>query len=209
MNLKRITSHVAIALLTFVVGIALTLCWFSQKQVEQQQQPAASVTSAASIAPNQIPKSENLPKEIKFPRVGSEVTTVAGKVEIIESDFLTWTVNLNGREILSSNEDGSLPPYVLKHVESRISPFDQVIILGHVDGNCCELLRFWFLGLKADGSYFLSKAIGDGFIHAPEIIVGKESIKVRIRSGTDLRPHVGFMRGGVWMLRNGRVTKQR
>lgn len=208
MNLKRTASHVAVALLTFTVGITLAALWLPQRRAERLLQSPAAVVNANSILQNQASKSDTLLKEIEFPRVWSETLTVAGKVEIVESDFLTWKVSLNGKEILSSDEDGSLPPDVLKHVKSRVAPFDEVVVLSQMDGTCCELMRFWFLGLKADGAYFLSKAIGDGFVHVPEVIVEDDNVRVKIRSGYG-RHDVGFMRGGTWMLRNGRVTKQR
>jgi hypothetical protein len=178
-------------------------------QVEQPQQLPVSVVSIDSTVQEQISKSGSLPKEVSFPRVWHEVATVSGKLEIVESDFLTWKVSLNGEELLSSDEDGSLPPSVIKHIGSRVTPFDEVVVIGHADGNCCELQRFWFLGLRSDGSYFLSKAIGDGFVYAPEVIVEGNSVKVNIRSGHDPRPHIGFMRGGVWELKNGKVKKLR
>ncbi len=209
MYLKRFTSHIAVASLTFAVGVTVTSLLLSRKQLERPQQLPVSVVSTNSIVQEQGSKSGNLPREVSFPRVWYEVVTVGGKLEIVESDFLTWKVSLNGRELLSSDENGSLPPGVIKHIESRVAPFEEVAVIGHADGNCCELQRFWFLGLRSDGSYFLSKAIGDGFVYAPEVIVEGDSVKVRIRSGRDARPHVGFMKGGVWVLKNGKVKRLR
>jgi hypothetical protein len=203
MYLKRFASHVAVASLTFIASVALTSLLLSQRRVEEAQQSTISVGSANSIQ-GQASKSEKLLKEIRFPRVWDEVATAGGKLEIVESDFLTWRVSLNGRDLLSSDEHGSLPPLVIKH---RVTPFDEVAVIGHADGNCCELHRFWFLGLRSDGSYFLSKAIGDGFVNAPEVIVEGDSLRVRIRSGLDPRPHVGFMLGGEWVLKNGKVKR--
>ena len=209
MNLNRIVSRVAVALLTFAVGVTLTLLWLSQRRGIHPQQTHSSAVSTDSVVHDQASKKDVLLKEVKFPRVWSEAVTVTGKLEVVESDFLTWKVSLNGKEILSSDENGSLPPSVEKHVRSRIKPFDEVVILTQVDGNCCELRRFWFLGLRADGSYLLPKAIGDGFVHGPGIVVGEDSVKVKIRSGYDPRPDVGFMRGGVWMFKNGKVKRLR
>ena len=211
MKLKRIVSHATVAALTFVVGIALASLRSSQERVDNPLQSSLPVLRGTSTAHNQMPESKSPPGEIEFPRVWGEVATVVGKLEIVESDFFTWKVSLNSTEILSSEGDGSLPPSVLKHVGHRVPPFDEVIVLRQVGGTCCEFIRFWFLGLKEDGAYFLSDAIGDGFAHAPQVIVGDGYVKVKVRSGYEHNPldGDGFLPGGTWVLRNGRVHKEK
>lgn len=210
MSLKRTVSYFAVASSTFLVGFALL--WFSQRQVNQPEKSSnlrtAESTVTTSIVEDQAPK-ESLFNEIKFPRVWSENETVAGKVEVVESDHLNWSVSLNGKEILTN--DGSLPPSVFKHIRSRVSPFDEVLVLWQETGTCCEFGRFWFLGVKADKSYHLSTAIGEGFAHVPNVIVGSDYVKVKVRDGyiPNESKGEGFLPGGTWVLKNGRVRRQR
>lgn len=204
MSTKRTLSYVAIATFTFLLGSTLTLIWLSQRQVKPSQPPLIVPLKESSI----LEKPNSL-KEIKFPRVWHETVTTAGKVEIVESDFLTWKVTLNGEEIFSDDE--SLPPDVLKQIRSRVAPFDEVLVLWQESGTCCEFGKFWFLGVKADKSYFLSKAIGNGFAHVPDVIVGNDYVKVKIRSGYmhNEPKETSYLPGGTWILRNGRVRKER
>jgi hypothetical protein len=209
MNPKRAATYVAAATLTFSVGFALArLPRRQERHSRPDAHPSKESADAGRAAPVKSPDAGTPLEEIRFPRAWSETVTSAGRVEVVESYFLTWKVKLNGREILSSGEEGSLPPGVLKHVRGRVPPFDDVIVLDQATGTCCEFGRFWFLGLRADGSYFLSEAIGDGFAHLPEVAAGRGGVRVTVRSGYG-RHGVGPLRGGTWLLKGGRVIRQK
>ncbi|MEO6589401.1 MAG: hypothetical protein ABIP06_08855 [Pyrinomonadaceae bacterium] len=152
----------------------------------------------------EIPKAQtSLLKERKFPDVWDAKETVAGKLEIIETDFLEWKIVLDGKQILV---DGDLPPNIDAQITNKISPFDEVIVFSQASGTCCEFGRFWFLGLKSDGSYHFSKPIGNGFANIPQVSVGKNYVKVKVRGGRENHGEF-YMPGGEWIFQNGRVRK--
>ena len=143
-----------------------------------------------------------------FPAVLEEVETVAGKVDVYHrAESLSWSVRINGASVLES--DKSLFPYILKHIKTRISPFDELIIFHRVEGTYCNGGRFWFLGLKRDGTHKVFDGIGQCFAVEPKVTVGRNYVKVSVRGGFGNRPLDGepYLNGGVWVFQNGRIRK--
>ncbi|MGI9035999.1 MAG: hypothetical protein ACR2GD_08170 [Pyrinomonadaceae bacterium] len=214
MRSRRITFSLFLALLTFSIGVAVAD--FLPKQIvvpqETQALPLAlplkensfEFSNSQSSKLFEIPKAQNSPlKERAFPDVEDTKVTVAGKLEIISTDFLEWKIVLDGKQIFA---DGDLPPQIVAQITRKVSPFDEVIVFMQESGNCCEFGRFWFFGLKSDGSYHFSKPIGDGFAGVPKISVGKNYVKVKVRGG--LENHGEFyLPGGEWIFKNGHVRK--
>ncbi len=212
MSARRISFNIFSALLTFSVSVAAAWFYFLPKQVVTPQENQAlplkenpfEFSNSQSSKLFEIPKAQNSPlKERTFPDVWDAKTTVAGKLEIIETDFLEWKIVLDGKQILA---DGDLPPHIDAQITSKISPFDEVIVFSQSSGTCCEFGRFWFLGLKVDGSYHFSKPIGNGFAGAPKVSVVKNYVKVKIRGGHENNDEF-YLPGGEWILQNGRVRR--
>ncbi len=132
------------------------------------------------------------------------ITTVAGTLDVIETDFLVWKVVLNGKVILA--DSGEFPPHIDFQEQKRIFPFDEVIVLSAEGGNCCEFIRFWFIGVKYDGGFFISKPIGDGFAHQPTFSSGEGFVKVKIGGGPDSH-RWSYLSGGEWVFRKGKVFR--
>lgn len=205
MNTRRILFGIFSALITFSVSVALISFWFLPKSSEKKEVlVAATEKSTFELGANQLPQPYPF-KEQAFPDIRDERITVAGKLEIIETEPLEWKITLDGKQILS---DEYLPPNIDGHIKSKVSPFDEVVVLTQSSGTCCEFERFWFLGLKSNGSYYLSKAIGDGFATVPVISASKDYVKVKVRGGRENHGE-GYLAGGEWILQNGRVRKRR
>lgn len=137
-----------------------------------------------------------------------EVETVAGKVDVYHrAEPLSWSVRVNGASVLES--DKSLSPYILKHIKTRIAPYDELIIFHRVEGTYCNGGRFWFLGLKRDGTHKVFDGIGQCFAAEPTVRVGRNYVKVSVRGGFGNRPLDGepYLNGGMWLFHNGRIRK--
>ena len=135
--------------------------------------------------------------------------TVAGDLMIVYGDDPIKDkdrIILAGKLIL---EDEDLSPNVLAHIERRIPPFDEVVVLHRVRGTYCNGGTFWFLGLKRDGFHHISRGIGDCFAHEPVVTARDSFVKVRVRSGFGNNPLPGepYLPGGIWLYKNGRVSK--
>lgn len=212
MCLKRIKFSFFTAFLTFFIGVAAAWFYFSPNQVVVPQEalnsrlkvkPIEFINSQSSEL-FEIPKTQTSPiKERSFPEVLDAKETIAGKLEIIETDFLEWKIVLNGKQIFA---DTDLPPNIDAQITGRFSPFEEVIVFSQASGTCCELGRFWFLGLKSDGSYRFSESIGNGFANIPQISAGKNYVKVKVRGGRENHGEF-YLPGGEWIFQNGRVRK--
>jgi hypothetical protein len=134
--------------------------------------------------------------------------TVAGDLRIVYGNPVKDKdrITLSGKVIL---EDEELSPDILNHIKRRIPPFDEVVVLHRVRGTYCNGGTFWILGLKRNGSYHISRGIGECFAHEPVVTVGNGSVKVRVRSGFGNHPLPGepYLPGGIWLYKNGRVFK--
>jgi hypothetical protein len=204
MKARRLLIGIFSASVTFSFSVALASLWLVLKPLDKTKEVPASTAERITPESNALPRPFLL-KERTFPDVWDEKPTAAGKLEIIETEPLEWKITLDGKQIYS---DEDLPPQIESHVTSADPPFDEVVVLSQASGTCCEFRRFWFLGLKSDGSYYLSKAIGHGFADMPVITAGKDYVKVRVRGGRENHGE-GFLPGGEWVLRNGRVVKLR
>lgn len=204
MKARQILTGLFSASVTFCLGVVLASLWLVFKPLgttrEAQPPTAETITPKSYASPRPPPF-----KERTFPDVWGEKTTVAGNLQIIETGPFEWKITLGGKQIYS---DEDLPPQIEGHVAGAIPPFDEVVVLSQASGTCCEFRRFWFLGLKSDGSSFLSKPIGHGFADVPVISTGRDYVKVKVRGGRENHGE-GFLPGGEWVFRNGRVVKLR
>src|SRR5258708_26202565 len=147
--------------------------------------------------------------EITFPRTFDEISTVAGKLEIIEPNQpLDWQIKLDGKVILEGDD---LPPVIEKDIHKHILPFEEVIVLTQESGTCCEIGNFRFLGLSRNKSYKISKSIGDGFAYRPTISIGKDFVQVKVRGGNTSHHFVEepYLFGRTWVFENGKSRKIR
>jgi hypothetical protein len=201
MSVRRITIGIFSAPLTFSIGVAVAwFCFVPRQVVVPREVPALSQKGK----PFEIQRTQpSLLKERAFPDVWDAKTTVAGKLEIVETDFLEWKIVLNGNQVLA---DGDLPPQISAQITNKISPFDEIIVFTQASGTCCEFGRFWFLGLKSDGSYHFSKPVGNGFAHVPKVTFSKDYVKVKVRGGRENHGEY-YLPGGEWIFKNGRVRK--
>jgi hypothetical protein len=207
--MRCLRFRVAAALLTFIVGIAATYLWLSGRHLALDEK--SPITSAGGNLPlnadagGQEPANLNVPKE-QYPGVFERVDTIAGEVEIINSAPPSWQISLNGRPILKGE---SLPPSILEHVKRGISPYDDVIVFHRLEGSYCGGGTFWFLGIRRDGSYYLSEGIGECFADFPIVLLGTDYVKVRVRGGYGINPAPGepYLPGGTWLFKGGHVKK--
>jgi len=192
--------HLLCAICTFCLSIALTGDYRANPGVDLEtftQQPEfAAMPSQQKLEPT---------FERSYPSVGDTEATNAGYFEVIETDFFKWKLALDGKELMAGE---GLPPHINQTVTKKVSSFDEVIVLTQETGTFCEFGRFWFLGLRSDGSYRLSKPIGQGFAYLPDVTATKDYVKVRIRGGRVVNWE-GYLPGGEWTFRDGTVQKTR
>ena len=193
MTSKRFILGIISAALTFSIGIYVAKFNFPTGQFE-------IYTSVDTVISNTRPSPS---RERTFPDVRNTKTTVAGKLEIVKTDPLNWKIVLSGKDVLTGK---GLPPQIKKEVKKRITPFDQVIVLTEATGTCCELGPFRFLGLRSNGTFVITEAIGDGFAFHPQISATDKYVKVRLRDGRE-SSGIGRVPGGEWIFENGRVRK--
>jgi hypothetical protein len=146
------------------------------------------------------------------PREEERVETCAGPVVITRIHLWSeYEVTVNGRPILRTKEgdEGSefkaTPiPFILKHVRTPVAPFDEVVVFQQRNsGNACKGVEIWFLGLKRDGSYQVTKHID---------YCGNVDPKIRVKSDrlTIVLPEAKLYWGHYfpaerWEYRNGEI----
>jgi hypothetical protein len=196
MTSKRFILGITFAAITFSVGIYTAKFYSPTSQIDVSSSVGSSIYIPAETS-NTRPSPL---RERTFPDIRDTKTTVAGKLEI-ETDSLNWKIVLNGNDVLAG--EGS-PPQIEKELRKRITPFDEVIVLTDETGTCCEIGPFRFLGLRSNGTFVITEAIGDGFAFHPQISATDEYVKVRIRGGSE-SSGTGRLPGGEWIFENGQV----
>lgn len=202
--MRHFNSLLIVTLLAFAIGILGSTLWMVKRH--DLILPIEKTVEHQSLLENKA-VFQNPLQEPTFPRLWSEIKTKAGKIEVIEADYLNWQVKLNDKEILSHNN--SLPPEFLEYIQAPISPFEEVIVLHRSEGTYCNGGTFWFLGLKENGTYEISKGTGECFAYLPVVTSGKDFVKVQIRSGYGNNHLEGeeYLNGGTWIFKNGKVYK--
>lgn len=149
----------------------------------------------------------NLAQGLEYPREVTRLKTIAGDLQITLLAQGKWCLKLADKIIL---QEDNLQMSVLKYINQKITPFDEVVVLHRPEGSYCNGGTFWFLGLKHDGTYQLSTGIGECFAQTPVVIAGKNMIKVTVKGGYgNNRIDEPYLRGGTWFYKNGRVIKYR
>ncbi len=150
----------------------------------------------------------NFAQELQYPFVVTRVKTIAGDLKIILPTQGKWHLKLADKIIF---QDDSIQMGVLKHINQKIKPFDEVIVLHRREGSYCNGGTFWFLGLKQDGTYQLSTGVGECFSQEPVVVVGKNFVKVTVKSGYGNNRVEGepYLQGGTWFYKNGQIIKKK
>jgi hypothetical protein len=148
-------------------------------------------------------------QDLKYPFVKDRALTVAGEVTVVLPEMHKWQLQLNGQVILDGDVEGAISPSILKHVRRRVPPFDGVIVLHQVEGSYCNGGMFRFLGLGRNGSFELSKGVGECFAREPVVSAGRGYVRVTVRGGYGNNPIPGepYLPGGTWLYQRGRVLK--
>jgi len=146
------------------------------------------------------------------PREAERVETCAGPVVITRIHlWKEYEVTVNGRPILHTNEDddssefGATPiPFILKHVKTPVAPFDEVVVFQQRNsGNACKGVEIWFLGLKRDGSYQVTKHINSCGSVDPKILVNSDRLTIVLPRA---KHNWGYdFPAGRWEYRNGEI----
>jgi len=199
MTSMRFILGITFAAITFSIGVYTPKFYSPTSQLEASPSVGISIDTPAGTS-NTGPSSL---RQRTFPDVRDTTITVAGKLEIIKTDPINWKIVLNGKLVLAGE---GLPPEIEKEVRKRIASFDTVIVLTEETGTCCELGPFRFLGLRSNGTFVITEAIGDGFAFHPQISATDKYVKVRLRDGRE-SSGIGRVPGGEWIFENGRVRK--
>jgi hypothetical protein len=150
----------------------------------------------------------NLAQGLQYPYVVTHVKTIAGDLKIVFPTQGKWHLKLGDKIIF---QDDFIQMSVLKHIKQKIAPFDEVVVLHRREGSYCSGGTFWFLGLKQDGIYQLSTGVGECFSQEPEVVVGKNFVKVTVKSGYGNNRVEGepYLQGGTWFYENGQIIKKK
>lgn len=148
----------------------------------------------------------NLAQGMQYPYLDTQVKTIAGDLQIVLTGKGKWHLKLANKIIF---QDDYLQMSVLKHITQKIAPFDEVVVLHRRDGSYCNGGAFWFLGLKQDGSHQLSSGTGECFAKIPVVFIGKNFVKVTVKSGYGNNHIEGepYLHGGTWLFQNGKIIK--
>jgi hypothetical protein len=187
------------------IALALVLALASCERREASgSRPAASPWSAptgtTTPAPSLVPF--DLPVE-PFPRV---VSTVAGVLTIVEPPGCG--IMLGARAILVPGCQESIE--AVKHFANGLMPFDEVVVLQEVSmGNACNGGPIWFLGLRRDGTFELSKPLD--FCGGKDAVIRPEPgrITVFIPGGTPNRPvnPTDYIPSETWAFQQGQLAQ--
>ncbi|MGC2236774.1 MAG: hypothetical protein WA584_11470 [Pyrinomonadaceae bacterium] len=135
-----------------------------------------------------------------------EMDTSAGKLSISSTSGELECVIKLGKKVISTY-DCDTSPYVLKHVKSAISPFDEVIVFqNRMLGNACDGTDIFFLGINKNGSYKISDSIGYCGGPAPLVTVGANKITITFPRRRPNRG-TGWLRKEVWEYKNGKIRE--
>ncbi len=144
--------------------------------------------------------------------------TAAGELKIVQLDKgqlgNQFAITINDKIVLKTNgEDGTSQfsetpvPEILKYVQKEIAPFDEVVVFQqHMWGNACNGGPIWFLGLRKNGSFQVSKHIEFCGGKDPIVKVGVDKITIVIPGGPPNRGS-GYIPGETWVYQNGDVRQ--
>jgi hypothetical protein len=184
-----------IALLTFIIGVAAV--GVSRRARTTTPRPVASST----VPTQQITSPENT--NIRY-----FAGTVAGPLESTAT-LDSWHITLNGKEILSraSLDQGSIeavqPIY-------NVGGYDQVILLqafSPLTYYYTPASSTWFLGLNADGTYYLSEEIEHSEFRPKELIAKDGILKLVFVQGRTRSRTTGPY--DIWILKNRKLSHLR